>query len=155
MDCEQLYEQMQALYYALSCVMAFDRKIGHTILHAVWYSRSRLMLHHIFNTEVCCNVFTYKAVLGYKRVCHTNQSTWLQGHKSANQLRSHWRARLHGKHSFPLSLPPPRHFFFFFFLCASLAIMKPFEGGSKSRCTYLPTAQRARRTGGVKVRRFE
>lgn len=96
--------------------MAVDRKIGHTILHAVWYSRSRLMLHHIFNTtlqhtSVCCNVVTYKAVLGYKRVCHTNQSTWLQGHKSANQLRSHWRARLHGKHSFPLSLPPPRHFF--------------------------------------------
>lgn len=130
--------------------MASCHKLGRTVLHPsmpqYWCSMKGLMLHHTAQYQsMLCYAVTYNAALCYKRLRHNNQSTWLQGHQSANQLASHWRARLHGKHSFTPSLPPLCHVFFFFPFClwASLAIMEPFERGSKARCTYLPTAHRA------------
>lgn len=102
--------------------MAFFRKLGHTVLYLsvthYGYSRMGFILHHTAQYQsMLCYAVTYNAALCYKRLCHTNQSTWLQGHQSANQLASHWRARLHGKHSFLPSLPPPCHGFFFLSVC--------------------------------------
>lgn len=72
-----------------------------------------------------CYVVIYEAALCYKRLLHTNPSTWLQGHQSANQPARHWRACLHGKHClhpFLLRMKP-----FFFFLLPSVYFISNHE----------------------------
>lgn len=88
----------------------------------------------LLQESVFC-IRSHYVALCNKKLHHT-KSIWLQGRQSADN-QSHQTARLHGKQSFPPFFPPPHHVFFFLTFClsASLAFIKPFKRGSKTK-TY-------------------